>query len=226
MDKKTFQVVGEYDNIEPYMIKAKGTEAYYQSALFTHSLGITPITYIDADICFYRDIEEILSDTCDASFVEHRIPSYPNVGKYNVGVVHFNSQKALDFFADCCINPEKYPEYHTCYDQKFLELIYKKFDCEVMECGHGAWWCNRFYEFTGRDIIWNGKRFPFVFMHFSKVRLVEKGFVHGEALVKTGNYYDEYYTYAEMKPMNDVLKNYYDDYATSLRKITARLAGV
>lgn len=164
------------------------------------------IAYLDSDLYFYQDYECIFDEIKNKSIgiIEHRIPTYANVGKYNVGIVYFRNDrygnKCLKRWRDLLLNPDnKYvPEYGNCGDQKYLELFPKwyKSKVHIINCGHGAWWNNRFYRFDKQDIIWNGKRQKLIFMHYSKFELNGTTYKHNEMTAMPNElkeYYDHYY---------------------------------
>jgi len=172
------------------------------------------ITYLDADLYFYQDYELIYDEIKHKSvgLVEHRIPSYKTVGKYNVGFIYFKN----DFEGKTCLSRwaeltadkgnKYFEEYGSCGDQKYLELfdIWYPYNVHVIECGHGAWWVDRHYTFKDDHIIWNGQKQLFVYMHYSHFKLTKDS-----------------YTHDEMIPLQDSkwarLKEYYDNYAIEVR---------
>jgi len=216
----------KYTGIKAYnlkMIKATPEENFDTHTDFCYSMtpyftnwimeNVEPesISYLDSDLYFYHNYECIFDEIRDKSIglIEHRIPTYDNVGKYNVGIVYFKNDQwgkmCLKRWKDLLLNPdnEYAEEYGTAGDQAYLQLfeIWCKNEVHIINCGHGAWWNNRLYTFDGEDIIWNGQRQKLIFIHFSKFEL------NGET-----------YTHNEMVAMQPKLKEYYDNYEKELRK--------
>lgn len=142
------------------------------------------VTYIDSDIYFYKDILNIYNEIGerDCGIFKHRFlddgRNDDGSGRYNVGIVYFNSSKKgielLNWWSDAVLH-KKYPEYATCGDQKYLE--YFPTVCNRMELyidehiGHGAPWDWQVYDLSKLNqgiIIWNNEELPLIFSHFSK----------------------------------------------------------
>ena len=173
------------------------------------------IAYLDADLYFYQDYEHIFKEIGDKSIglVEHRIPTYEKVGKYNVGFIYFRN----DVAGRECLNSwqrlvgdkgnEYFEEYGSCGDQKYLEIFeqWHPLKVHIIESGHMAWWNSRYYDFKGDSIVYNGERQLLIYAHYSHFKLTGSG-----------------YTHDEMIPLEDVkwrrLKQYYDQYAKEVRK--------
>jgi len=60
-------------------------------------------------------------------------------------------------------------EYGTCGDQKYLELIFKHHDCQILEIGHGAPWNFRFHHYTDDPsrIGYKAAEHDMIYNHFS-----------------------------------------------------------
>jgi len=140
------------------------------------------ITYIDSDIYFYNDIDLFYKEIGIRSIgiISHRHNSVGDRdGAYNVGVINFrNNQPGKDclFWWKDAVLHQKYPEYATCGDQKYLEGFIPKFGAENVAVvdetiGHGAPWNYRLYrwdKFGEGKIVWGTREQPFVFNHFSR----------------------------------------------------------
>ena len=172
---------------------------------------IPDIAYLDADLYFYQDYELIYKEIGDKSvgIVEHRMNKYETVGKYNVGFVYFKNdtigKECLRRWSALVEDKDNryFKIYGSCGDQKYLELFeqwYPAHDIYTINCGHGSWWNNRYYQFKDDYIIWNGEKQLFVYMHYSHFKLT-----------------DTSYTHSEMVKMQPKLKEYYDDYQKQVR---------
>jgi len=223
LDNYTYQLLSQkqFLGIIPYNLKMIGAPpkkkfrthtnfCYAMASYFTNwimeNVELEDISYLDSDLYFYDDYECIFDEIKNKSIgiIEHRIPNYDNVGKYNVGIVYFKNnrygKRCLKRWRDLLLDPEnKYAKkYGTCGDQKYLELFEKwyKTKVHIINCGHGAWWNNRFYKFDKQDIIWNGERQKLIFMHFSKFELNGTTYKHNEMVAMSNElkpYYDHYY---------------------------------
>jgi len=223
LDNYTYKLLSQkqFYGRKPYKLKDIGAPSkkkfstytefcYTMASYFTNWImeNINPpdISYLDADLYFYQDYECIFDEIKNKSIgiIEHRIPVYSNVGKYNVGIVYFKNDRygkmCLKRWRDLLLNPKnKYAkEYGCCGDQKYLELFVKwyKSKVHIINCGHGAWWNNRFYKFDEPDIIWNEKRQKLIFIHFSKFELNGTTYKHNEMVAMSNElkkYYDNYY---------------------------------
>lgn len=173
------------------------------------------IAYLDADLYFYQDYEHIFTEIGDKSvgLVEHRIPTYEKVGKYNVGFVYFKNdapgRECLSSWQNLVSNKSNhYFESHgSCGDQKYLELFerWHPNSVHIIESGHMAWWNARWYNFDGNDIIYNGQRQLLIYAHYSHFKLTKDGYTHDEMIPLE-------------KPKWRRLKQYYDQYAIEVRK--------
>ena len=147
-----------------------------------------PITYIDADIYFHQDIDNVISQTSTQSvgLFRHRqyTMQFPNGnGWFNVGVVYFKNDPygnfALNWWSDVVLN-RKYPDLATCGDQRYLDaFVYSNLgviDSDRVfidgNIGHGApWqWQLYYYDTYAEDgcITWQGQKQKLVFSHFSQ----------------------------------------------------------
>ena len=228
MDEKTFDVVGELPNVKP-----SNTWKIFNTNGFSHKeycwslasrytdfvlkqFGMPDITYLDADLYFYQDYEYIYKEIGNKSvgLVEHRLPAYKTVGKYNVGFVYFKNDIAgidcLHRWRELVSNKDNkyFKEYGQCGDQKYLELFeqWHPNDIHIINCGHGSWWSNRFFQFKDDYIIWNKEKQLFIYMHYSHFKLTDTGYSHDE-----------------MKEMSPKLKEYYDNYEIEVRKCEQKL---
>lgn len=177
--------------------------------------NMNDITYLDADLYFYQDFEIIFKEIGNKSIglIEHRIPSYKTVGKYNVAFNYFKNDEAgrecLQSWQRLAGDKgnEHFEEYGSCGDQKYLELflIWHPLHIHVINCGHFAWWNSKHCHFDGDHIIWNGQRQLLIYGHYSHFKLTKDG-----------------YTHDEMIPLEDEkwkrLKQYYDEYAKEVRE--------
>ena len=169
------------------------------------------ITYLDADLYFYQDYEIIFKEIGEKSIglIEHRIPSYKTVGKYNVSFNYFKNdetgRECLHSWQRLCADKgnEHFEEYGSCGDQKYLELFFKwhPLDIHIINCGHGAWWNNRSNRFYDECVIYEGNDQKLIYMHYSHFNLTKDG-----------------YTHDEMVKMPPRLREYYDNYAKEVRE--------
>jgi hypothetical protein len=161
------------------------TLASYLSDNLLNELNLPHIYHIDADILFYQDIDLIQKEIAerDVGIFRHRMFSLDlqrPEGLFNVGVVYFKNsdvgKKLCNWWKDAVLH-RKYPEYATCSDQKYLEGFYTLTDSNNIyaddNIGHGAPWHWTIYNCDELDkgyIIWNEKKQPFVFSHFSSFK--------------------------------------------------------
>ena len=175
-----------------------------------------PIAYLDADLYFYQNYEHIYKEIGDKSvgLVEHRIPTYKTVGKYNVGFVYFKNDIAgkdcLKRWSNLVANKSNfYFETHgQCGDQAYLMLFEEWYrdSVHVINCGHSAWWNSKYCSFDGDYINWNGKIQLLIYTHYSHFKLTEDS-----------------YTHDEMRAMSPRLKEYYDNYEIEVRKCQEKI---
>jgi hypothetical protein len=204
--------------------------ASYFSEYILRTEKVKDITYIDADICFYDDIKMFYDEIGDKSvgIIRHRhipVNSGSRDGKYNVGLVYFKNDdigKACSYWWKDAVINRKYPQYSTCYDQKYLEGFLEFFDisniCIVDETfAHGAPWHYRLYdwsEFKNNIIIWNDKKQTFLFNHFSRMKFDLKNDIYSFC----GNNYLDHTLNNSVFQIPQV-KKIYDDYFDNIKSI-------
>lgn len=143
------------------------------------------LSYIDSDIFFYQNPQIIFEEIGDkdVGIIAHRHNCVGNTdGAYNVGLIHFkNTEKSMEvlkWWRDAVLF-KKYPEYHGCGDQKYLEGFIPNFGEEHIcvadkTFGHGAPWNYRLYGYDKFEdqglILWGEREQPFVFNHFSRIK--------------------------------------------------------
>jgi len=148
----------------------------------------TPVTYIDADIMFFSDIEPFFSELSDKSIgvVRHRIPYLYTSGEFNVGVVHFKNdgpgKSALRRWSQFMMEPNNCYSlgFGTCGDQKYLEVlehIYRN-DFAIIDknFGHLAPWNVTTHQYEDGKIVWEGKKQDLTYFHFAHFVLQENGY--------------------------------------------------
>lgn len=207
--------------------------ASYFSEYVLRTEKIDDIIYIDADIYFYGDIKMFYDEIRDKSvgIIRHRhipIGTESRDGKYNVGLVFFRNDETgrscSHWWKDAVIN-RKYPQYSTCYDQKYLEGFSVFFDkqkiCIVDDTfAHGAPWHYRLYDWSEFDkniVIWQGIRQPFLFNHFSRMKcdFVNKSYSF------CGNDYRDHTLNNTVFNIPQI-KNMYDDYFLKLKSVSEK----
>ena len=190
------------------------------------------VTYIDSDIYFHRDLKGLFDaiGTVDVGIFKHRHYVDPNMnyedGRYNVGVVYFKaSQKGkslLSWWADAVLQ-QKYPEYATCGDQKYLEYFPKV--CSPSEIfidgdvGHGASWHWEVYDLSKlkeKIVIWNGKEQELLFTHFSKFKYD----------LNTRAYESSWYKPGHIIHTTPALHELHLEYVDALTRSSAKLGGI
>lgn len=186
--------LSEMEKKEPELQEARANRPYNEycwtlASYFSYYLltveGVEDsISYIDSDIFFYQDpkifFEEIGEKSVGIIAHRHNIVGCTD-GAYNVGIIYFkNDEKGLEvlkWWRDAVLF-KKYPEYHGCGDQKYLEGFIPNFGEENIciadkTFGHGAPWNLRLYSYDKFDegkIIWGDREQPFVFHHFSRMK--------------------------------------------------------
>jgi len=131
-------------------------------------LDIEEILYIDSDIYFFSNWNQIYESTKNSSvgIVEHRCNYNPDNGKYNVGIVYFRNDidgyKCCTWWKNCLINTnhEYYNTHSSCGDQKYLELfeiLFQKVKVLDTDIGHLAPWNYYFHSYRNNKIIWDGR---------------------------------------------------------------------
>lgn len=205
--------------------------SYFSNYLMCNK-KIDHITYIDADIILYGDIEYFYSEIKEKSVgvIRHRhIPENVNSrdGKYNVGIVYFRGneigKKCLYWWKDAVFN-KKYPELSTCHDQKYLEGFFSFFDnneiCVVDETiAHGAPWHYALYDWSDYNkdgtIIWNGKKQKFLFNHFSRYKFsIENNYFYNDSYGGETNNFKAYH----IPEVSQINTNYFMRIKNSVKK--------
>jgi hypothetical protein len=207
--------------------------ASYFSEYILRTREVDSILYIDSDICFYDNPKMFYDEVGDKSvgIIRHRhipIGVENRDGKYNVGLVYFKNDevgKSCAYWWKDAVMNRKHPQYSTCYDQKYLEgfLVYfdKKDICIVDETfAHGAPWHYRLYDwsdFRNNVIIWQGKRQPFLFNHFSRMQCDLKNNLY----TYCGNWYKDHTENNLIFNLAQIRK-LYDDYFFKLKDISEK----
>ena len=173
---KDFDTLKQNTTYAPMSSDVSNTYCFSLASFFSKFLidtqEVKDIIYVDADVLFYNNIEEIHKQASAKSIgiMLHRHNEVGcHVGAYNVGIIYFKNDKpgyeCLTWWKDCVINPENKwaTEYGTCGDQKYLEAFEILFGQENIcvideEIGHGAPWNMGLYEYVddsiGGEFIW------------------------------------------------------------------------
>ena len=247
IDEKTYEVlVGKkIENLKVYRVEElilederlghlRSTEypyfcwclASYISNRLLH-LNDEPITYIDSDIYFHKNIDIILDEigNRDVGIFRHRqfsLTTHHIEGHYNVGIVHFKNtnqgREVSDWWADAVLY-KKYPQYATCGDQKYLDhfpIMCPPDRIYIDEnIGHGAPWLWQIYHFLGDGKIkWKNHIQDLIFTHFSKF------FYNGDSYI--GCVTHHCYTPLSEYTNNPHLKSIYDEYYGELNNINEK----
>ena len=177
------------------------------------------VAYVDADIVFYRDMDQFYSELGNKSigFVRHRIDYLYTSGEFNVGIVYFNydgpGRSALKFWCDVMKNPNNPYSlgYGTCGDQKYLEAIHSIFREDVAivdkKFGHLAPWNVTFHGYKNNKIIWENIEQDLTYFHFAHFVWDENGY--------KGSYKNEW-IWGEPVNFDPFVKKLYDDYYFSM----------
>lgn len=178
------------------------------------------IIYIDSDIKFYGDFNDIFKSIENKSIglILHRHNNIGCfVGGYNVGIIYFKNDEpgynCLKWWRDCMIDKDNpwSEKYGTCGDQKYLEafgMLFGDDNIKILDddIGHGAPWNFRLYQYqNNNNIIWEGKNQKILFNHFS----------HFDINYENNNYkIDKEGEWRScLKPyFRGEIKKYYDDY--------------
>lgn len=175
-----------------------------------------PLTYIDADIMFFSDVEGFYEEIDNKSIgvVRHRIPYLYTSGEFNVGLVYFKNdgpgRSALHRWKHMMMNPSNSYSagFGTCGDQKYLEAIYSIYrddTCIVDKSfGHLAPWNVSGHEYIDNKIVWEGREQDLVYFHFAHFNMTSDGYkaayanewIWGDPLSihpYVNRIYDEYY---------------------------------
>ena len=179
------------------------------------------VTYVDADILFYSDLNSFFSELGNKSIglVRHRIPYLYTSGEFNVGMVHFENdgpgRSALNFWCNVMKNPSNsyQPGFGTCGDQKYLEMvnsIYAKHVKIIDEgFGHLAPWNVTQHEYDNEKIIWKDKKQNLVYFHFAH-------FVIENQESYRASYKNEW-IWGDPLKVNSFVKNLYNDYFLKMK---------
>ena len=155
--------------------------APYFSWWCLENLNIEDVLYIDADIYFFSNYENLykhLKD-CSVGIVEHRCAYNPDNGKYNVGIVYFKNDfdgyTCCTWWKNCLLltNHKFYLSHGKCGDQKYLELFPELFkNVKVLDpfIGHLAPWNFSHHQYINDKIIWNNKEQDLLYCHFSNFK--------------------------------------------------------
>lgn len=178
------------------------------------------VTYVDADILFYRDMDQFFEelDSSSIGFVRHRIDYIYTSGEYNVGIVHFkcngSGRSALNFWCSVMKDPQN-PYclgYGTCGDQKYLEAIKSIYNKEVCivdkKFGHLAPWNVSFHNYNNSKIIWNKIEQDLTYFHFAHFVLQEDGY--------KASYKNEW-IWGDPVNYNSFITSLYEDYSKKMR---------
>ena len=236
------EYIGDLEQKDPYLIETKqkvdkahycwGLSSYYCYYLMGKK-EIDHILYIDSDIFFYADPKLVFDEIGDKScgIIKHRHNIVGNIdGAYNVGIIYFKNDKNGN---DICnwwregVWYNKYPEYGTCGDQKYLEGFIPNFGeenvCVIDNIGHGAPWNFRLYVYdiypqTG-NIIWGNQVQKLVFNHFSRIRIRDINKNWPQDIVDfTGGNYPEHTIGFQIFNL-PVVYSFYTMYVATLREI-------
>jgi hypothetical protein len=184
------------------------------------------VMYIDADLYFYKPLNDIYEEIGDKSIgiVRHRIDYLEGSGEYNVGIVYFKNngvgRKCLAWWGKQMLNPGNpyYFYYGTCGDQKYLELFEPLFGQENVcvidkNIGHLAPWnvYSHKYLLDQKRIIWNDVQQELYFFHFAHV--VPD---YNNNTYRTS--YRNEWMWGIPENCNNFIKNLYDEYMINLIK--------
>lgn len=250
IDDVTFDKVKKYEseNLIPYHINSLLSEdnnllnlklseykyfcwslaSYFSNYLL--SKDIESITYIDSDIYFHNNIDDIYDEIGEneVGIFRHRQfdLSTPRVeGWFNVGVVYFKNGKIgkhiCKWWADSVLH-KKHPHLSTCGDQKYLDEFPNMCPNDYIfidgNIGHGAPWQWQLYDYSDYEkngnIIWDGKYQKLVFSHFSQFDYDEKTYIASKM--------HHIYTPMDMYHNNKSLKMIYDEYYNKIIKIKSK----
>lgn len=180
-------IVSNGNHEEAKKIQFVWSLAPYFSWWCLENLETDDILYIDADIYFYCNYENLYEhlDNCSIGIVEHRCPYNPDNGKYNVGIVYFKNDldgyKCSSWWKNCLLftNHQYYQTHGKCGDQKYLELFPQLFNnVSVLDdhIGHLAPWNFSHHRYEDKQIIWNNKKQDLLYCHFSNFKYDDKGY--------------------------------------------------
>jgi hypothetical protein len=145
------------------------------------------VTYVDADILFFKDIKGFYEelDCASIGLVSHRIPYLYTSGEFNVGIVHFENdgpgRSALNLWCRVMKDPKSSYSmgFGTCGDQKYLELIHSLYRENVRvidkDFGHLAPWNVTQHTYESGKIVWNNTIQDLVYFHFAHFVMHDDG---------------------------------------------------
>lgn len=222
--------VNDLVNADESLMNLKNSEYRYfcwsLASYFTQYLMVkldTPLIYIDSDIYFHQNINELyeLMKPKSIGIFKHRqFTTERPEGAYNVGVCYFNNdivgKHILNWWSNSVLY-KKHPQLATCGDQKYLDAFPTMCPDDLFfnetEIGHGAPWLWQLYDYSKYgegNIIWNGVEQKLYFTHFSQ-------FVYNENTY-TPSAMHHIYTSLNMYNEIPVLKMIYDEYYNELKK--------
>ena len=187
-----------------------------------------PLIYIDSDIFFHQNINELYSLMKEKSIgiFKHRqfFDERPE-GFYNVGVCYFNNdgigKHILNWWSDAVLH-KKHPNLATCGDQKYLDnfpiMCPDELFFDESNIGHGAPWLWQLYSY-GKfnkygDIVWNGIDQKLFFTHFSQFVYDDNNYIPSSM--------HHMYTPLSMYKEIPELKMIYDNYYDKLKNVTTK----
>lgn len=175
------------DNMTDALLEAKGNRSRaeycwtcgsFVTHCFLRKYNLPDITYLDSDLMFFCSpqviFDELTSKNASVGLSPHFIP-YNATGKYCVQYCYFKNDKdglaALTWWKDECLK--------WCYsqiedgkygDQMYLDQMPRLFKnvCDIENRGTGMAYWNEFnYKFQKDAVVYKGRRYPFVFFHYS-----------------------------------------------------------
>lgn len=150
----------------------------YVTHRFITKYNLPDITYLDSDLMFFASpqiiYDELKKKNASVGLSPHFVP-YNASGKYCVQYCYFKNDKdgmsALSWWREQCLN--------WCYskiedgkygDQMYLEQMPTRFNhvSDIENRGAGmAYWNEFAYKFSAEGLIFKGKKYPFIFFHYS-----------------------------------------------------------
>lgn len=186
-----------------------------------------PLTYIDADIMFFSDIELFHKEIGEKSIglVRHRIPYLHTSGEFNVGLVYFKNdghgKSALRRWSQMMINPQNNYTvgFGSCGDQKYLELIKLVHNDHVAivdeKFGHLAPWNVTTHQYDENKIIWEGRKQEIVYFHFAHFVLQEEGYRAA---------YANEWIWGDPLKVHPLINRLYDNYHLKIRSYASEIS--
>jgi len=180
------------------------------------------ITYVDADILFFSDMDDFFSELGKKSigFVSHRIPYLYTSGEFNVGIVHFScdgpGKSALKKWKLLMSNPQNNYSmgFGTCGDQKYLEVLYSIYrddTCIVdQKFGHLAPWNVTNHSYDDNKIIWNNEKQKLTYFHFAHFVMNEDGTYKAS--------YNNEWIWGDPLKVHSFVNSLYEEYNQKMRK--------